>query len=116
MPAAQANESALSLNTMTTDWIKLKEAAALLHVNEKKLRVRTPGGDFLFYPELTRLQPDGPGTRLFLLRSEIDRRIAGIEAAAAKTQALTVSVRSLPETAIRQLKAMGASRTLALLR
>lgn len=100
---------------MTSDWVKLKDAAAILRVNEKKLRVRSEGGDYLFYPELTRLQPDGPGTRIWLLRPEIERRVEGIEATA-KTQAPVPAIRSVSDSVVRQLKAMGAGKTLALLR
>lgn len=103
------------IHKMTSDWIQLKEAARLLRVNEKKLRAKNPAGDYRFYPNLTRLQPDGPGSRIYLLRSEIERRIGEVEAAA-RPQALATSIhRSIAQSDLERLKTMNAGKTLSIL-
>lgn len=51
------------------DWIALREAAALMHVNEKQLRMME-GGEYRYYPHLARIQPIPKG-KIFMLRSQV---------------------------------------------
>lgn len=51
------------------DWIALREAAALMHVNEKQLRMMEEG-EYRYYPQLARIQPIPKG-KIFMLRSQV---------------------------------------------
>ncbi len=74
---------------MTSDWIPIKEAAALMRCNEKKLRIRQ-NGRFKYFPELARIQASACQP-IFLFRSEILAWIERLERAA-KEQAMPARI------------------------
>lgn len=101
---------------MTDDWISIKQAAVLMHTNEKKLGQRAADGNWLFYPELSRIQPGGKNTKIWFFRSEVDAWIEKVEAAA-KAQAISpVTERPqhhvLSQESIEQFKRMGQFKLL----
>jgi hypothetical protein len=57
-------------NLVNDNWIGLKAAAAYMHVNEKKLRLKDRNGFYQFWPQLTRIQPVAGGN-IYLLRDEL---------------------------------------------
>lgn len=73
---------------MTDDWITIKEAARLMKTNEKKLAQRAADGSWLHYPDLSRIQPGGPNTKIWFFRSEVLAWIEKVEAAA-RAQAIS---------------------------
>lgn len=52
------------------DWITLREAMKLMHVNELYLRQKDGRGNYVHFPELARIQWRD-GAKIFFLRSQI---------------------------------------------
>ena len=52
------------------DWITLREAVALMHVNEKYLRKRDATGRYVYFPELARIQW-AESAKIYFLRSQV---------------------------------------------
>lgn len=75
-PASEASPA-----EFVDDWIGLREAARLMHVNEKDLRVRNEAGNYEHFPRIARIQIR-PNGKLFFLRSQILAWRADIEARA----------------------------------
>ncbi len=89
-----------------------------MRVNEKKLRQRGEDGSYMYFPELARIQPSGPTSRLWFFRSEILSWIERVESEAKQKvrqqNAVTVDRAIAPET-IAHLKRKGYLGTLKVL-
>lgn len=53
------------------DWVWHRDAAAMMGVNEKLLRVKDWNGHYLHWPQLDRIQPVERG-RIYLRRSQVE--------------------------------------------
>lgn len=104
---------------MTEDWITLKEASALMRQNEKKLRIRNKLGEYLYFPELSRIQPGGPCSSIWFLRFEIEEWVRQVEEAARRRSiAIVPHARGVGENEalIETLMRMGAHKAVKTLR
>jgi len=90
-------------------WISLKEAAARMYQNEKKLRLRHSDGRWMHYPQLARIQ-EAPGHSIKLIEAEVDAWVREQEETAIRQAMPARSIQS--DSLEQQLRAMGAYKTL----
>src|SRR5262245_48312301 len=69
------------VNEEQVEWVTHREAAKLMHVNERNLRGRGRDGSFLHYPEIARWQPGGRNTRVLVNKQDVLRWVERSQAA-----------------------------------
>ncbi len=104
-------------NLAQEEWIDYREAAKLMRRPAPYLRAREKDGSFKYWPEIRRWQPGGRGTRLLVLRADVDawieRSLATLTPAPIKGEWEGIGYESALPT-LRRLGAVGTMKSLGL--